>query len=71
MPRPRGKEGMAQCISRLDPLVWVECKTVVEKINKVVKILRLSIVHPSRRSREPCPQVPRWLHHSHGSNGGL
>ena len=62
---------MAQCISRLDPLIWVERETMLKKINEVVQVPRFRIVHACRRSHESRPKVPCWLNHSHGLDGSL
>lgn len=69
--RPRRKERMLQGFGGLDPLVRVQCQTLLQQVDKVIEVLCLRIIHPRRSSRQARAEVSRRLDHRQGSHRSL
>lgn len=62
---------MPQRLRRLNPLIRIQRKTLLQQINKQIEVLRLRVVHARRRTHQARAQVAGWLDDGEGLDCGL
>lgn len=68
---PAREERVFQRLRGLDPLVGVQREALLQQVDEEVEVLRLRVVHPRRRPRQPRAEVAGRLDQREGLDRGL